>query len=662
MKYYLILVNFFIFLVRSAEMQPENSDVTCNTPECQKQLQNRLETIEAAVRTIVTTLSSQKGEFLAPVKEIFAQDPAISSILSATPIIRPNFTTNSSAMKNETTAPKGDSKSLQQGKILVDNLKGLIKCSLAHFVDISTIDSESNSSVIAASFSTRNESLEINWPVLSAECLKLSSGVWIRVYQINSEIAKSPVETSLSVPQKCIKRNSRTILILSLYPHHQQAERKILCGSYAVEVVPNFQTLRGKTLRTEIVIPPKLSGDSSTKSLMDIAVNSNSLKLNWKDNSGCAPQMTSLNIRVLQDGFASNEKINDTMSIPRSCLTEDPNEINTFSLSLPINPQACPIEWKPLEKCRKYTFNMSSQYTATWNGLSSCLDTFTKGNEDNFTVFSTVEYSLWACPKRHFPCDSSCYTSDENFVCDGNNDCNYDRDEHYCDQSVCQHDGFKCGRQCIPRKLVCNGQHDCLDGSDEYYGCIYANSCQQLTNSSGNFSSQTIPRPSDNINSERVFDATLKTTVLISVQSHQQIWLFFEKCVTMEKQHFVKIYDGPYSTSPVLLSTSSGSVQPFSVRSSSNELYVEFPSYYEPAYGIKLFTAATNKPFVPGCGGYLNGDGIISIPNNVANNTDFSDCFWFIEARNHEDTILLSTYASIEDTNTTDFEITHIIY
>jgi hypothetical protein len=136
---------------------------------------------------------------------------------------------------------------------------------------------------------------------------------------------------------------------------------------------------------------------------MDIAVNSNSLKLKWKDNSGCAPQMTSLNLQVLQvikkkfnftcsirflyklclskDGFASNEKINDTMSVPRSCLREDPNEVNTFSMALPINPQTCPIEWKPLDKCRKYTFNMSSQYTATWNGLSSSLDIFTKGNE-----------------------------------------------------------------------------------------------------------------------------------------------------------------------------------------------------------------------------------------------------------------------------------------
>lgn len=136
------------------------------------------------------------------------------------------------------------------------------------------LDSESNlgnnSSLIAASFSTRNESLEINWPVLSAECFKLSSGVWIRVYQINSEIAgKSPVETSLSVPQKCIKKNSRTTYSIALSPPSTSGIKKdpclfslarnlIQCRSYAVEVIPNFQTFRGKTMRTEIVIPPKV--------------------------------------------------------------------------------------------------------------------------------------------------------------------------------------------------------------------------------------------------------------------------------------------------------------------------------------------------------------------------------------------------------------------
>jgi hypothetical protein len=70
---------------------------------------------------------------------------------------------------------------------------------------------------------------------------------------------------------------------------------------------------------------------------------------------------------------------------------------------------------------------------------------------------------------------------------------------------------------------------------------VYANMCQHLTDSSGNFSSQRVPKPADDIHSERVFDATLKTTVLISVQPNQQIWLTFKKCVTLEHQHFVNV-------------------------------------------------------------------------------------------------------------------------
>jgi hypothetical protein len=138
---------------------------------------------------------------------------------------------------------------------------------------IISLDSESNignnSSAIAASFSTKNESLEIVWPVLSAECLKFSSGVWIRVYQISNELAKSLVETSLSVPQKCLKKNSKTTFSIALSPPSSITSKKdpclfllarnlTQCRSYAVEVIPNFQTLRGKTLRTEIVIPPKV--------------------------------------------------------------------------------------------------------------------------------------------------------------------------------------------------------------------------------------------------------------------------------------------------------------------------------------------------------------------------------------------------------------------
>ena len=145
------------------------------------------------------------------------------------------------------------------------------------------------------------------------------------------------------------------------------------------------------------------------------------------------------------------------------------------------------------------------------------------------------------------------------------------------------------------------------------FDAVYANLCQHLTDSSGNFSSHSIPRPANEIHSERAIDAAMKTTILISTLTHQQIWLSFKKCVTLEHQHFVnvifffqtvaknpahlktfQIYDGPYSTSPLLLSTS-GSVKPFSVRSSSNELYLEFPSYYQTHYGITAFYTSVSS-------------------------------------------------------------------
>jgi hypothetical protein len=105
------------------------------------------------------------------------------------------------------------------------------------------------------------------WPALSTECHKYSSGVWIRLYQLGYEF-KSPVETSLAVPHKCIKKKSQNTYSLVLSPPSSNAKKDTCffslaknltqCRSYAVEVIPNFQTLRGKTLRTTIVIPPKV--------------------------------------------------------------------------------------------------------------------------------------------------------------------------------------------------------------------------------------------------------------------------------------------------------------------------------------------------------------------------------------------------------------------
>ncbi|XP_045027864.1 cubilin-like [Daphnia magna] len=287
--------------------------------------------------------------------------------------------------------------------------------------------------------------------------------------------------------------------------------------------------------------------------------------------------------------------------------------------------------------------HIHSQYTDTWNGPSTSLEILAKGNEVANNSLDSNE--IWRCQRKHFYCEyNGCWPSDHSYVCDGQNHCRNDRDEQYCDQ-VCK-DGFKCGRQCIPNELVCNGNFDCLGKPFTLFFLVpagYDNMCQQFTNSSGNFSSLIIPKPVNEIRSDRMSDIVRKTAVLISVEPNHQIWLTFEKCVTSENKHFVKIYDGPYSTSPLLLSRS-GSLSPFSVRSSSNELYVEFPSYYDVTYGITAVYSsinATSEPFILGCGGYIKGEGVISTPTYSAN-PDIADCFWFLETKNSEDTIVLS--------------------
>ncbi|KAK4003905.1 hypothetical protein OUZ56_005654 [Daphnia magna] len=59
-----------------------------------------------------------------------------------------------------------------QGKNAVHYLKGGVKCSLAHLVDVNY------SGNITATLA-KNNSLQIEWTLISTDCIKFSSGVWI---------------------------------------------------------------------------------------------------------------------------------------------------------------------------------------------------------------------------------------------------------------------------------------------------------------------------------------------------------------------------------------------------------------------------------------------------------------------------------------------------
>ncbi|XP_045028181.1 LOW QUALITY PROTEIN: deleted in malignant brain tumors 1 protein [Daphnia magna] len=187
---------------------------------------------------------------------------------------------------------------------------------------------------------------------------------------------------------------------------------------------------------------------------------------------------------------------------------------------------------------------------------------------------------------------------------------------------------------------VCNGEYDCLDGSDEMNSSCeqmieYSSVCYQIRNGSGHLSSQ-VTSPNDvnstpiHLNRETHWS---KSLFLISVQSNHQIWLSFNKFHTPE-YHTLKVYDGLYSNSPLILSHS-GATRPPSIRSSSNHLYLEIPSFYHQSYGVEVFytsMASTKKPFIPGCGGYVYGDGVISFPNFLLLTAEITECVWFVEA------------------------------
>ncbi|XP_064454780.1 low-density lipoprotein receptor-related protein 1-like [Ornithodoros turicata] len=77
---------------------------------------------------------------------------------------------------------------------------------------------------------------------------------------------------------------------------------------------------------------------------------------------------------------------------------------------------------------------------------------------------------LTACPNSTFTCGNGRCVS-VSYVCDGDNDCQNNRDEDVC-RNGCPRTHFECHnatsrRKCIPKSFVCNLNDDCIDGEDE---------------------------------------------------------------------------------------------------------------------------------------------------------------------------------------------------
>jgi hypothetical protein len=102
-----------------------------------------------------------------------------------------------------------------------------------------------------------NNLLQIEWTPRSIDCIKFSSGVWIRVYD-SSQKQPSTGENYLAIPQKCLKRRANASFSIALPSsasklsgktcHFELKEVLIQCRVYTIEVVPNYQSLKGKAI------------------------------------------------------------------------------------------------------------------------------------------------------------------------------------------------------------------------------------------------------------------------------------------------------------------------------------------------------------------------------------------------------------------------------
>ncbi|XP_046648597.1 CUB and sushi domain-containing protein 3-like isoform X5 [Daphnia pulicaria] len=571
-----LLVHCFIVFVRSqlhSETHHEGSTSTASvlcSAECNQQLQNRLETIEAAVRTIVSAVSSQTDDLFAPIKEIFRQDSSVRSILSF----------------------------------------------------------NSTSSTIA---STKNSTFKINSVPLA------------------------------QAPNRC---------------GQEECEKFQGClETLETNLHGDDNTLNAKSINAE--------------SKFSLTSRSNTLILDWEDNSDCASQLTALNLKIFSDGEIDvPDSETASVKIPRNCLKLKTDGTKLFSLDLLAN-QRCTPKWKPLDACRKYAFEIQSEYSNNRSsGASFMSKAFT--TKQGISPKNSID-GLWQCSAQKFFCrgivdpldpyayafgstkTSGCLDNDK--ICNRETDCESGIDELNCAKGPkfwfignkpepCTN-GFQCGRQCISNELECDGKYDCLNGSDEHYDCEYSKSCSQLTGNFGRFSSTPVTPPNENIHKNHWMNLVRKSVVLITVQTNHTIWLAFYKFRTTENR-FLKVYDGSYSTSPLLLSHS-GTTKPHPVRSSSNNLYVEFPSYYDQSYGVEVFYTSmntTDPPFVSGCGGYIYSDGEVTSPDNLSSISDVTDCIWFVEARDSEGIILLKRNVDLideKDKSTSEFPENHPI-
>lgn len=109
----------------------------------------------------------------------------------------------------------------------------------------------------------------------------------------------------------------------------------------------------------------------------------NGVDLEWSIQSGdCAQLVTSVNVRIYDQGRANSSEPLSTYTVPSECMTKGfPNRFYIDNK----NGSCYKPTGLPVERCRSYTLELQAEYSSTWKGKSSFVDLFTAGN-------GTVDY------------------------------------------------------------------------------------------------------------------------------------------------------------------------------------------------------------------------------------------------------------------------------
>ncbi|XP_072335393.1 cubilin-like [Scyliorhinus torazame] len=147
----------------------------------------------------------------------------------------------------------------------------------------------------------------------------------------------------------------------------------------------------------------------------------------------------------------------------------------------------------------------------------------------------------------------------------------------------------------------------------------------KLDDDSGTFTSPNYPRSYPN---------NAKCTWYIFVDSDERIQIIFIDIQLVAtpgcSDDYIKIYDGPGTSSPVLSTICTGSNRAFT--SSSNAMTIHFQSDSQntgPGFTANYFEVSANKNTQ--CGGKLDDDGgIFTSPNHPVNYPNNAKCTWYI--------------------------------